>query len=31
MVENETTRKPLNANSFGDIWEYCKDNGVLLG
>lgn len=31
MVENASSRKPLNANSFGDIWERCKDNGVLLG
>lgn len=31
MVEDSNSRKPINANSFGDIWERCKDMGVLLG
>jgi hypothetical protein len=31
MVEDASSRKPLNANSFVDIWERCKDLGVLLG
>ena len=31
MVENAASRKPLNAVSFGDIWERSKDMGVLLG
>lgn len=31
MVENSSTRVPLNSNTFGDIWENCKDMGVLLG
>lgn len=30
MVESGT-RTPLNSSSFGDIWENCKDMGVLLG
>jgi alanine-glyoxylate transaminase / (R)-3-amino-2-methylpropionate-pyruvate transaminase len=31
MVEGAKSRKQLNANSFCDIWESCKDMGVLLG
>lgn len=31
MVESGGTRKPLNATDFVDIWERCKDMGVLLG
>ncbi|KAG5679688.1 hypothetical protein PVAND_009241 [Polypedilum vanderplanki] len=31
MVENAKTRKPMNTNTFIDIWERCKDMGVLLG
>lgn len=31
MVENRDTRAPLNSTSFVDIWEGCKDMGVLLG
>lgn len=31
MVENVKTRAPMNATTFGDIWENCKDRGVLLG
>jgi alanine-glyoxylate transaminase/(R)-3-amino-2-methylpropionate-pyruvate transaminase len=31
MVENSHSRKAMNANSFVDIWERCKDLGVLLG
>lgn len=31
MVESASSRAPLNSNSFGDIWENCKDMGVLLG
>lgn len=31
MVENANSRAPLNASKFGDIWESCKDMGVLVG
>lgn len=31
MVQDEKLRTPLNSSSFGDIWENCKDRGVLLG
>jgi alanine-glyoxylate transaminase / (R)-3-amino-2-methylpropionate-pyruvate transaminase len=31
MVENLEARTPMNSNAFGDIWESCKDRGVLLG
>lgn len=31
MVEDAASRKPLNANTFLDIWERTKDMGVLLG
>lgn len=31
MVDNASTRTPMNPTSFGDIWENCKDRGVLLG
>jgi hypothetical protein len=32
MVEDAKSRKPMNTNTFIDIWERCKDlGGVLLG
>lgn len=31
MVSDAATRKPMEANSFIDIWERCKDMGVLFG
>ncbi|CAO1403837.1 unnamed protein product [Diamesa tonsa] len=31
MVDNLETKVPLNATHFVDIWENCKDMGVLLG
>jgi alanine-glyoxylate transaminase / (R)-3-amino-2-methylpropionate-pyruvate transaminase len=31
MVDNAEKRTPMNTNAFGDIWENCKDRGVLLG
>jgi len=31
MVENPVTRKPMEVNNFIDIWERCKDMGVLFG
>jgi alanine-glyoxylate transaminase / (R)-3-amino-2-methylpropionate-pyruvate transaminase len=31
MVESQESRKPLNPTVFGDIWERCKDFGLLLG
>jgi alanine-glyoxylate transaminase/(R)-3-amino-2-methylpropionate-pyruvate transaminase len=31
MVENAASRKPMNASAVIDIWERCKDMGVLLG
>lgn len=31
MVEDPTTRAPLNPTAFVDIWEKCKDLGVLFG
>lgn len=31
MVENSVARKPLEVNNFIDIWERCKDMGVLFG
>lgn len=31
MVENADTRSPMASNTFGDIWENCKNMGVLLG
>jgi alanine-glyoxylate transaminase/(R)-3-amino-2-methylpropionate-pyruvate transaminase len=31
MVSNPETREPLDSNLFIDIWESCKDMGVLLG
>jgi alanine-glyoxylate transaminase / (R)-3-amino-2-methylpropionate-pyruvate transaminase len=31
MVDNPAERTPMNSTSFGDIWEECKDRGVLLG
>ena len=31
MVENSVTRKPMEVNNFIDIWERCKDMGVLFG
>lgn len=30
MVES-STRNPFNTTDFYDIWERCKDMGVLLG
>lgn len=31
MVDNPEKRTPMNSSSFVDIWERCKDTGVLLG
>lgn len=31
LVENKTTRSPLPAKHFMDIWEDCKEMGVLVG
>jgi len=31
MVSDLESRAPLDANIMGDIWEACKDYGVLLG
>lgn len=31
MVECSASRKPMDTNSFVDIWERCKDMGVLFG
>lgn len=31
MVTNKATKEPLSAKRFADIWENCKDMGVLLG
>nr|CAD7263477.1 unnamed protein product [Timema shepardi] len=31
LVSNKETRAPLPAKSFTDIWEDCKDMGLLLG
>lgn len=31
LVEDRTTRKPLSIPHVIDIWEKCKDLGVLLG
>ncbi|KAJ8877938.1 hypothetical protein PR048_022397 [Dryococelus australis] len=31
MVEDKDSRRPLPAKSFLDVWEDCKDMGLLLG
>lgn len=31
MVKNPETREPLDANTMLDIWDNCKEMGVLLG
>ncbi|XP_063816837.1 alanine--glyoxylate aminotransferase 2, mitochondrial [Pseudophryne corroboree] len=31
MVTDKETRRPLPNGELNIIWEYCKDNGVLLG
>lgn len=31
MVQSKATKEPLSAKRFADIWETCKDMGVLLG
>lgn len=31
MVESQQSKTPLNPTTFVDIWERCKDLGVLLG
>ncbi|CRK97743.1 CLUMA_CG011122, isoform A [Clunio marinus] len=31
LVESKSSKSPLNTASFIDIWESCKDMGVLLG
>lgn len=31
MVEDTASRKPMKANNFLEIWERCKDMGVLFG
>ena len=31
MVEDKTSNKPLEASKMLQIWEDCKDMGVLLG
>ncbi|KAK9502839.1 hypothetical protein O3M35_011535 [Rhynocoris fuscipes] len=31
LVKNKATREPIAAKHFADIWEDCKDMGVLLG
>jgi alanine-glyoxylate transaminase/(R)-3-amino-2-methylpropionate-pyruvate transaminase len=31
LVSNAETRTPLHAPHFLEIWEECKDHGVLLG
>jgi alanine-glyoxylate transaminase/(R)-3-amino-2-methylpropionate-pyruvate transaminase len=31
MVKNKETKEPLPAVDFNKIWDYCKDNGVLIG
>lgn len=31
MVSDPETRKPLDSTTFVDIWEDCKDMGVLFG
>lgn len=31
LVNSPETKKPLNSAEFIDIWENCKDMGVLFG
>lgn len=31
LVNDRETKQPLNATEFVDIWENCKDMGVLFG
>ena len=31
FVKNKTTNDPLGANDFVDIWDDCKEMGVLIG
>lgn len=31
MVDDAKTRKPMNTAAVVDIWNDCKDMGVLLG
>lgn len=31
MVSDKTTRTPLNAATMMDIWDSCKEYGVILG
>lgn len=31
MVKSKESQEPLSNEAFLDIWEKCKDDGVLLG
>lgn len=31
MIKNKSTKEPLSAKRFADIWEDCKDMGLLVG
>lgn len=31
FVESKTSKKPLSPTAFGEIWEYCKDCGLIVG
>lgn len=31
MVTSKDSKDPLSNEAFVNIWEKCKDNGVLLG
>lgn len=31
MVEKENSTKPLDMKKLFKIWEYCRDNSLLLG
>ena len=31
LVKSKATREPLPPDEVGEIWENCKDNGVLVG
>lgn len=31
FVKNKETNEPLNGQHFCEIWETCKDQGVLFG
>lgn len=31
LVDDHESRKPLNPARFMKIWEYCRDQGLILG